>query len=123
MRLPTIERLMVSFACSITLAAGAQNSTELGDKVTRMAKIGRSFSPSFSPDGKRLAFVSDLTGVPQIWVVPVQGGWPALVSAGDDPVGQVIWSPVSDYLAYSLAPGGGMNTHILSKMTGRANSG
>jgi dipeptidyl aminopeptidase/acylaminoacyl peptidase len=77
-----------------------------------MAKIGNSFSQSFSPDGKLIAFVSDLNGVPQIWVVPTQGGWPTLVTEGNDPVGRVIWSPASDWLAYSLAPGGGMNTQI-----------
>lgn len=38
---------------------------------TRAARL-----PSFSPDGHFVAFVSDITGVPQLWQVPVQGGWP-----------------------------------------------
>jgi dipeptidyl aminopeptidase/acylaminoacyl peptidase len=104
--------LMGSLACSIAFGAERQTSAELTDKVTRMAKIASSASPSFSPDGKRIAFVSNLNGVPQIWVVPTQGGWPMLVTVGDDPVGNVIWSPASDWLAYSLAPGGGMNTQV-----------
>jgi dipeptidyl aminopeptidase/acylaminoacyl peptidase len=90
----------------------AQTAADLTTSVTRMAKVGRAGSPTFSPDGKRLAFVSDLTGMPQIWVVPIEGGWPTLVTADNDPVGGVIWSPTSDWLAYSLAPGGGMNTQI-----------
>ena len=104
--------LLGSLVWSTALGAEPRLSAELAAKVTRMAKIGNSFSQSFSPDGKRIAFVSDLNGVPQIWVVPTQGGWPTLVTEGNDPVGRVIWSPASDWLAYSLAPGGGMNTQI-----------
>jgi dipeptidyl aminopeptidase/acylaminoacyl peptidase len=102
--------LLLLFVGSFALAA--ETPVELTAKVTRMAKIGRAGSPSFSPDGQRIAFVSDLNGIPQIWVVPVQGGWPMLVTVGDDPVGGVLWSPAGDWLAYSLAPGGGMNSQI-----------
>jgi dipeptidyl aminopeptidase/acylaminoacyl peptidase len=80
--------------------------------VAMMARIGACWSPSFSPDGTRLAFVSDLNGVPQIWVVPVGGGWPELVTALDDPIGSVSWSPDGVWLAFLLAPGGGMNQQI-----------
>jgi dipeptidyl aminopeptidase/acylaminoacyl peptidase len=84
----------------------------LVDMVTRMARIGRASSPTFSPDGARLAFVSDRTGVPQVWVTAVDSGTPVQVTKGDDPVGRVIWSPDGEWLALSLAPGGGMNTQI-----------
>ena len=77
-----------------------------------MAKVGRAGSPTFSPDGTKVAFVSDLSGTPQIWVVPVEGGWPTLVTADNDPVASVSWSPGGDWLAYTLAPGGGMNTQV-----------
>lgn len=92
----------------------AQNTknAQLVDIVTRMAKIGRASSPTFSPDSTRLAFVSDRTGVPQVWVTAVDGGAPLQVTKGDDPVGRVIWSPDGTWLALSLAPGGGMNTQI-----------
>jgi dipeptidyl aminopeptidase/acylaminoacyl peptidase len=85
---------------------------DLERSVTMMTKIGACWSPSFSPDGKRIAFVSDLNGVPQIWTVPTEGGWPNLVTALDDPVGGVTWSPDGAWLAFSLAPGGGMNRQV-----------
>lgn len=88
---------------------GAQ---DLEEKVSLMAKIRAAWSPSFSPDGGRLAFVSDLNGVPQIWVVNSRGGWPRLVTGLDDQVGGVSWSPDGEWLAFSLAPGGGMNTQV-----------
>ena len=86
------------------------------DDVTRlvelMAKVGFATSPSFSPDGKTLAFVSNVSGLPQVWTVPVAGGYPELVTAFDDPVGGVKWSPGGEWLAFSLAPGGGMNAQV-----------
>ena len=101
---------------SVIVAAGTEAQTEknarLVDMVTRMAKIGRVSSPTFSPDGTRLAYVSDQTGVPQVWVVQTAGGVPAQVTRGDDPVGRVVWSPNGEWLALSIAPGGGMNTQI-----------
>jgi len=92
--------------------AQATKNTKLVDMVTRMAKVGRASSPTFSPDGTRLAYVSDQTGVPQVWVAAVDGSAPFQVTKGDDPVGRVIWSPSGEWLAFSLAPGGGMNTQI-----------
>ena len=80
--------------------------------VTRMARIGHCSSPQFSPDGKTVAFISDMSGVPQVWTVPAQGGWPRLITALDDAVGAVEWSPNGEWLALSVAPGGGMNSQI-----------
>jgi dipeptidyl aminopeptidase/acylaminoacyl peptidase len=107
--------LALSTLAAVTLAgptAIGQAPPDLSAAVARMAKIGRAFSPSFSPDGKRIAFISDLSGMPQLWVVSTEGGWPTLVTTDNDPVGSVMWSPASDWLAYTLAPGGGMNTQV-----------
>lgn len=89
------------------------SSGHLEATVKAMAKIGRSFSPSFSPDGSRIAFVSDLSGIPQVWIVDRAGGWPEMITNFDDQVSSVTWSPQGDQLAVSVAPGGGMNSQIL----------
>ena len=85
---------------------------DLETTVRRMARTGNCFSPSLSPDGQQLAFVSDLSGLPQVWTVPVTGGWPRLVTSLDDQVTAVQWSPDGQHLAFSLAPGGGLNSQI-----------
>ncbi len=107
----TPRRLLVPLL-AVVLAVPALADDTLETSVARMARIGGCWSPSFSPDGSRLAFVSDLSGVPQVWTVDADGGWPRLVTALDDPVGGVTWSPDGEQLAFSLAPGGGMNAQV-----------
>ena len=111
-----MQRIAATVILSLTLHALAADTPPGADPlalaVTRMARVGRCGSPSFSPDGKTLAFICDMTGMPQVWTTPSEGGWPNLVTTMDDPVGSVEWSPNSDWLALSVAPGGGMNTQI-----------
>ena len=93
-------------------AAGPEGDNDLTATVTAMARIGRAYGPAFSPDASRLAVISDLNGVPQLWIAPTAGGWPTVVTTGADPVGGVEWSPAGDWLAFTLLPGGGLNSQI-----------
>jgi dipeptidyl aminopeptidase/acylaminoacyl peptidase len=89
-------------------------ASDLEEMVVRMAKVGSCNLPSFSPDGKRLAVICNLSGLPQIWTVAADGtGWPQQATALEDQVSGVLWSPTDpDLLAFSLAPGGGLNEQI-----------
>ncbi len=84
----------------------------MSESIALMAKVGRCWSPSFAPDGEQLAFISDLTGSPQVWRMSVAGGFPAAVTAFDEQVARVIWSPDGEWLAVESASGGGMNSQI-----------
>src|SRR3712207_4515017 len=88
------------------------SADDLTEAVARMSRIRACWSPSFSPDGAEIAFVSDLSGIPQVWRVSAKSGWPQLVTALDDQVSSVVWSPTGEWLAFSLAPGGGMNQQV-----------
>ncbi len=90
----------------------AENKWTVDESILLMAKVGRCWSPSFSPDGGELAFVSDLTGSPQVWRIALSGGFPEAVTAFDEQVNAVLWSPDGDWLAVESAPGGGMNAQI-----------
>ncbi len=89
-----------------------QTDLAIGEAIARMAKVGRCWSPSFAPDGGQLAFVSNLNGRPQVWRMPTSGGFPRAVTAFDEQVASVAWSPDGEWLAVESAPGGGMNTQI-----------
>jgi dipeptidyl aminopeptidase/acylaminoacyl peptidase len=90
----------------------AASDDDLERTVTLMAKICTASSPSFSPDAKTIAYTSNINGVAQIWTVDAAGGYPQLVTAFDDAVTGVEWAPDGAWLAFALAPGGGMNVQV-----------
>lgn len=95
----------------------AQSPGKLADltaRVTAMARIGSTGAPSFSPDGRWLSVLANLSGLPQVYVIPAEGGWPRMVTDGPDPVTTAVWSPAegSNWLAITIAPGGGLNTQV-----------
>ncbi|WP_299163566.1 S9 family peptidase [uncultured Eudoraea sp.] len=97
----------------ISINSFAQKSSkELTAKIEAMAKVGACYSPSFSPDGSEIAFISNISGIPQLWKIPSTGGWPIQLTNFNDPVSNAIWSPKGNKIAFQLAPGGGMNSQI-----------
>lgn len=54
------------FASLFVPARKALADDDIERHVAMMAKIGFATSPSFSPDGSRVAFVTNITGVPQV---------------------------------------------------------
>src|SRR5437763_999160 len=86
---------------------------DLTASVEKLARVSSSFGPSLSPDGKRVAFLSNRGGLPQVWIAEVdQGVPPKQVGAFEDPVSDVEWSPDGKWLALLVAPGGGLNQQV-----------
>ena len=85
---------------------------ELVRSVERLAGVGSCSNPTFSPDGRRIAFISDLSGTPQVWTVAAEGGWPERVTTFTDQVTNALWSPSDDLIAVEIAPGGGLNQQV-----------
>src|SRR5438067_356371 len=44
--------------------------------IDRFLNIRSALGPSFAPDGRFVSFLTNITGVSQLWQVPVSGGWP-----------------------------------------------
>jgi len=58
-------------------------------------------SPAWSPDGAKLAFISDRTDKRQIYVISPQGGEAEALTTLDDGVGSFAWSPDGRSIAYT----------------------
>ena len=55
---------------------------------------------AWSPDGKTIAFVSNISGRNNLWLVPSGGGWPVQLTISDQRQGSPAWSPDGKWIAY-----------------------
>jgi dipeptidyl aminopeptidase/acylaminoacyl peptidase len=76
--------------------------------IRRYLNIRSANAPSFSPDGNQVAFLMNTTGVPQVWRVPADGGWPEQVTFYDEAVRWVHFPPVgtADRFIFGMDRGG-----------------
>lgn len=107
----SIAMAAAALALVTSTSAGAQEP-DLASRIAALGRINSATSPTLSPDGRRIAYLSNESGSPQIWVRDIAGGTARQVTRLPDPVGSVFWSPTADRLAYTVAPGGGLNTQI-----------
>ena len=55
---------------------------------------------AWSPDGKTIAFISNISGRNNLWLVPAEGGWPAQLAISDQRQATPAWSPDGKWIAY-----------------------
>lgn len=61
---------------------------------------GSSDPPAISPDGKRMAYIAQRDGVPQVHVMDLEGGNQRQVTFRPTPCGRLAWSPDGERLAF-----------------------
>ncbi|MBO0912516.1 MAG: S9 family peptidase, partial [Acidobacteria bacterium] len=61
---------------------------------------------AWSPDGKTIVFVSNISGRNNLWLVPSQGGWPTQLTVSDERETHPAWSPDGKWIAYQSDYGG-----------------
>jgi dipeptidyl aminopeptidase/acylaminoacyl peptidase len=68
------------------------------EKLYMTRQMGAS---TWSPDGKQVAFISNISGRNNLWVVPAAGGWPTQLTISDQRQTQPVWSPDGTWIAYT----------------------
>src|ERR1035437_5518427 len=67
------------------------------EKLYMTRQVGGS---TWAPDGKTVAFVSNLSGRNNLWLVPSDGGWPMQLTVSDQRQTSPTWSPDGKWIAY-----------------------
>lgn len=78
----------------VDLSASVQTPVRLTDDVFM------DLSPSWSPDGSRLAYVSDRDGKADVWVMELSSRTTSRVTDTERPANMPVWSPDGGRLAY-----------------------
>jgi len=74
--------------------------------LDQFLNIRSASAPSFTPDGRFVAFLTNVTGVAQAWQVPVEGGWPVQLTFTSESVRGVHYNPRRHELIYGMDRGG-----------------
>lgn len=98
--------LLFAFFVLCVSAFGQQFSIE---KYLNIRSAG---APSFSPDGKRIAFLTNVSGTNQVWFVDANGGNPKQITNYDDNVSFVKWLSAGKGLIFGKAIGGNENAQF-----------
>ncbi len=99
----------------------------------RYLNVRTACGASFSPDGDRLSFLTDITGVAEVWCVPLNAHtprplWPDQLTFRGERVASAVFSPRADLLLVSGDVGGNERTQLytlsadgatLAALTGR----
>ncbi len=106
-RLFTIA-LAASFLSACDSARSVQQYT-----VADFYENDQFFGASFSPDNSKILVTSNLTGVYNAYVIPIEGGEPhALTASTDDAVFAIAYFPNDERILYSQDRGGNELNHV-----------
>lgn len=104
------------------IAAGeARQNNRLGPPTPFIASTWADFAPAWSPDGKKIAFVSNRSGYFELWICDADGSNPVRLTAFEGPgTWSPHWSSDNERLIFSgsTGPNGNPEGYIISAKGG-----
>ncbi|HEX8142148.1 MAG TPA: S9 family peptidase [Pyrinomonadaceae bacterium] len=110
MALLLVTAPIASVRAQVLSASAAATRESYG--IDRYLNIRSAATPAISPAGDRVAFLTNITGTSQVWMVGAQGGWPDQLTFYTDRVEFVQWSPDGTGLLFGKAVGGNENAQL-----------
>jgi dipeptidyl aminopeptidase/acylaminoacyl peptidase len=101
--------LFVMFAVS---AVFAQTANQSNYTIQQYLNIRSAGAPALSADGKRLAYITNVTGTSQIWMIDLPNGAPKQITNYEDNIGFMRRSPSGSGIVFGKARGGDENTQF-----------
>ena len=82
-------------------------------EFARYLKIRSAWGASWSPDGLRVSFLTEITGVPQVWEVSSEaGGWPEQLTFHEERVSGAEYSPTENKILFGMDAGGNERSQL-----------
>ena len=77
-------------------------------EFAKYLKIRGAWGAGWSPDGKRISFLTEITGVPQVWEAASSEGpsWPEQMTFYEERVSYAAYSPTEQEILFSMDAGG-----------------
>jgi dipeptidyl aminopeptidase/acylaminoacyl peptidase len=98
--------------CLAILLLAAAGASAQSYTIQQYLNIKSANSPTFSPDAKQIAYLTNVTGTQQIWLADLVGGKPRQLTNYDDNIGFVQWLPDNSGVIFGKAKGGDENTQF-----------
>src|SRR5258708_32490807 len=108
-----MKRIYIVFAALILFFIGLSARVEAQIyTIQQYLNIKSATAPTFSPDGKRIAYLTNVTGTSQVWSVAIPVGVPRQLTNYDDTVSFVRWLGDGSGIIFGKAKGGDENTQF-----------
>jgi Tol biopolymer transport system component len=90
----------------------------IGEKVFGSSRLET--QAEYSPDGRRIAFVSDQTGKTEIWVANADGTNPVQLTSNLSRPLRPRWSPDAKWIAFAARPNDNIDVYVIPSAGGAA---
>jgi Tol biopolymer transport system component len=117
---PLSRRLAYTDSPSVSAIWRAALDAPDSDERPIIRSLGRETTPEYSPDGKKIADVSDRTGADEIWVSDADGGNRVQITSLKGPrINRVRWSPDGRLLLFVTRADRGAEIYTIPAAGGR----
>jgi dipeptidyl aminopeptidase/acylaminoacyl peptidase len=83
-------------------------------RIAQFFAIRQILGFSVSPNGKKIVYITNTDGLPNIWTIPIDGGWASQITLSEQAVKMVDYSPKNNLVFFQSDFNGNENMQIYS---------